>query len=103
MMKNNFKINNYTGLHEFGCLYCEFLERPENWPDINKVTRCRKHCKKLVFLLNDEGYFIHDEWFCKDIEIKKIPQFHKTELEKIKPGLKQGFLYCLSSNEIGIK
>ncbi len=99
-MKNKFKINNYTGSHEFSCVRCEHFVKPDNWPDVKRNIRCRKHGKKLSFLLNSDGFLIHDEWFCKDIASKQFPDFHINEFKKIREQLKPDYMYHLTRENI---
>jgi hypothetical protein len=81
-MKNSFKINSYTGYYELSCSKCINFSGPDKWPAKNREARCRHHKISLAFLINEHGYLIHEEWFCKDIVYKNMPSFHREELDR---------------------
>jgi len=100
IVKNNFDINSYTGHHEFGCIHCDHLIKADNWPDMEKLTKCKKHGKKMLFLLNEEGFFHHEEWFCRDVTGKSCPDFHRRKFNLIKDKLKPDHMYLFGSEYI---
>lgn len=81
------------------CSYCVHFKGPDQWPDKQKISKCRLYGISLAIELRNNGYK-EWEWFCKRFE--HSAQLDKganppalKELDNIRPQLREHILYRL--------
>jgi hypothetical protein len=85
---------------DLDCSYCSHFKGPDNWPDVNKVSKCNFHGISLDFQLGQNCYKA-GEWFCKHYQNKVEDSPHKalTELNSIRNQLQERVIYSGRNGE----